>query len=333
MSKLLDQAERRGFVVLTPETRGNVLYTGKAERGVLEAIEVLAKDMAVDRDAIRLTGVSMGGAGALQLRLPLPDRFASIVAFYGDSRYDRASYVGKILRTQAEADRYSVLLFPENVRSLPVLLVHAQDDAVSPFMESKQLFEASREAGLGVEAWHARGRAHPRDVRGPRARGRRVVRAKEGGAATTVTFRASRRLRAGLLARGGARKGGRLRRRRCLPRGRQGARESRRGGSPRARWILAAAGLTALVLEGKPIVPVVARYNPDADEGPGDHPNRRPGGVGGRRAAVVEAHAAPRPLGLGVGVGRDQHPHRRPEHDRGGLEHRQGDHHAEAASP
>ncbi|MBL8716226.1 MAG: prolyl oligopeptidase family serine peptidase [Myxococcales bacterium] len=150
-SRLLDEAERRGFVVLTPETRGNVLYTGQAERGVLEAIEVLAKDVAVDRDAIHLTGVSMGGAGALQLGYHFPDRFASIVAFYGDSRYDRASYVGKILRTQAEADRYSVLLFPENVRSLPVVLVHAVDDAVSPFMESKQLFEASKKLGLGVE--------------------------------------------------------------------------------------------------------------------------------------------------------------------------------------
>ncbi len=150
-SKLLDEAERRGFVVLTPETRGNVLYTGKAERGVLEAIEVLAADLAVDRDAIHLTGVSMGGAGALQLGYHFPDRFASIVAFYGDSRYDRASYIGKILRTQAEADRYSVLLFAENARSLPVLLVHAEDDAVSPFMESKQLYEASKKLGLGVE--------------------------------------------------------------------------------------------------------------------------------------------------------------------------------------
>ncbi len=142
-SRLIEEAERLGFIVLTPETRGNVLYTGKAEAGVLEALEVLAKDVAIDRDRVHLIGVSMGGAGALQIGYHYPDRFASIVSFYGDSLYDRNTYVGKILRTQSEAERYSVLLFPENARHLPVVLIHAEDDPVSPFRESQQLYDAA----------------------------------------------------------------------------------------------------------------------------------------------------------------------------------------------
>lgn len=261
-SGLLAAADRHGFVVLVPETRGNVLYTGAAERGVLEAIEVLAADVAIDRDAIHLTGVSMGGAGALQIGYHHPDRFASIAAYYGDSRYDRATYVGKILRTQAEADRYSVLLFPENARALPVLLVHAKDDAVSPFRESEQLAKASAPLGLDVTlVAPATGghtletfEAHLAEAVAQFVRARRVARPPR------VTFRTSSADYARaywlevVLAKEGAfgtvdatlEEGGKVRVDRA-----EGLRE--------IRVDLAAAGLASLVVDGAPKVPVVAR--------------------------------------------------------------------------
>jgi pimeloyl-ACP methyl ester carboxylesterase len=147
-SRILVEAERRGWLVVVPDPRGNVLYTGAAEEGVLEAIDVVSRDLAVDPDRVTLLGVSMGGAGALQIGYHFPDRFAAIAAFYGDSRYEPRGYVKNILTDQKTADRYSVLLFHRNARNLPVLLVHARDDKVSAFSQSQMLAEADRLSGL-----------------------------------------------------------------------------------------------------------------------------------------------------------------------------------------
>lgn len=147
-SRLMKEADKRGWIVLVPDPRGNVLYTGNSELGMLEAIEVISRDLAVDPDRVYLTGVSMGGAGALQIGYHYPDRFAAIAAFYGDSRYEPAGYVRGILTDQKTADRYSVLLFHHNARNIPVLLVHARDDKVSAFSQSKMLADADRSSGL-----------------------------------------------------------------------------------------------------------------------------------------------------------------------------------------
>jgi len=147
-SRMIDEAERRGWFVLVPDPRGNTLYTGASEEGVLEAIDLLSREAKVDPDRVYLTGVSMGGAGALQISYHFPDLFAAVAAFYGDSRYDLEGYVRPILRDQKTADRYSVMSFHENARNFPVLLVHARDDKVSPFAQSKLLADADARSGF-----------------------------------------------------------------------------------------------------------------------------------------------------------------------------------------
>lgn len=147
-SRMIAEAARRGWLVLVPDPRGNLLYTGVSEEGVLEAVELVSREAKVDPDRLYLTGVSMGGAGALQIAYHFPDRFAAVAAFYGDSRYDLDSYVRSILRDQKTAERYSVLSFHENARNFPVLLVHARDDKVSPFVQSKMLTDADARSGF-----------------------------------------------------------------------------------------------------------------------------------------------------------------------------------------
>jgi len=147
-SALLAEAAQRCWLVLTPATRGNVLYTRQAEEGVLEALELVSRELPVDPTRVFLTGVSMGGAGALQIGYHFPDRFAAIAAFYGDSLYAMSTYVGRILGSVAEGERYSVLHFPANARNLPVLLIHARDDPVSPFAQSRLLADAAARLGL-----------------------------------------------------------------------------------------------------------------------------------------------------------------------------------------
>jgi poly(3-hydroxybutyrate) depolymerase len=147
-SELLRDADRRGYLVLTPETFGNILYTGASEDGVMEALDLVTKDIGIDPDRVYITGLSMGGAGALQMAYHYPDRFAAVAAFYGDSSYKLTGYIGRILVSQAQADRYSVINFPENARNLPVLLVHAKDDKTSPFRQSSQLAKADAKLKL-----------------------------------------------------------------------------------------------------------------------------------------------------------------------------------------
>jgi poly(3-hydroxybutyrate) depolymerase len=147
-SRLMTLAEQQGYLVLVPDRRGNRLYTGPAEQGVLEAIELVMSELPVDADRIYLTGVSMGGAGALQIGYHFPDRFAAVAAFYGDSRYGLSGYARGILGDQITADRYSVLLFHENARNLPVLLVHAKDDSISAFEQSEWLAVADQKSGF-----------------------------------------------------------------------------------------------------------------------------------------------------------------------------------------
>lgn len=149
-ARLIAEAEKRGYLVLTPETFGNILYTDASEDGVMEALNLVMKDVNIDPHRVYITGLSMGGAGALQIGYHYPDRFAAVTAFYGDSEYDmRTGYIKRILGTPEQARRYSVIEFPENARNLPVLLVHAKDDRTSPFKQSSQL--AKLDAKLGLE--------------------------------------------------------------------------------------------------------------------------------------------------------------------------------------
>lgn len=148
-SALTAECMRRRWLLLVPDPGGNRLYTDTAEDAVLEAIDLVCRELPVDRDRIYLTGASMGGAGALQIGYHYPDRFAALAAFYGDSRYDlRTPYIRRILRTRVRADRYSVLEFPANSRNLPVVLIHARDDALSPVQQSLALDAAHRRLGL-----------------------------------------------------------------------------------------------------------------------------------------------------------------------------------------
>jgi len=147
-SRLYELAEERDMIVVVPDPRGNVLYIDKAEDGVLEALDLVMTELLVDKDRVHIMGLSMGGAGALQLAYHYPDRFASVAAWYGDSKYDMGTYVKSILKTREQADRYSVINFAANSRNFPVLLIHAHDDAVSPVEQSIWLFEEAQALGL-----------------------------------------------------------------------------------------------------------------------------------------------------------------------------------------
>jgi hypothetical protein len=66
------------FIIACPYARGTMGYQGIAEKDVYDMLEDVKRRFPVDEDRIYLTGISMGGAGALWLALTHPDVWAAV---------------------------------------------------------------------------------------------------------------------------------------------------------------------------------------------------------------------------------------------------------------
>jgi fermentation-respiration switch protein FrsA (DUF1100 family) len=71
-------AKDRGFIVACPFARGTMGYEGIAEQDVYDVVSDVERRYPVDRDRVYLTGISMGGGGALRLALTRPDLWAAV---------------------------------------------------------------------------------------------------------------------------------------------------------------------------------------------------------------------------------------------------------------
>jgi pimeloyl-ACP methyl ester carboxylesterase len=149
-AELLRDAQARDLVLLMPSGLGNSLYTADAEDEVLRALDAVEEVLAVDPRAVSIWGASMGGAGATTVAFHHPDRFASVVSFFGDAKYDLGTYARAILPDESAAHLVNALDVVDNARYLPVLLVHGEDDRTSPVRQSEILERAMRERGFTV---------------------------------------------------------------------------------------------------------------------------------------------------------------------------------------
>jgi pimeloyl-ACP methyl ester carboxylesterase len=149
-SELLAEARARDVVLLMPSGLGNSLYTANAEDEVLEAVDAFARAIAVDARRVSIWGASMGGAGATTIGFHHPDRFATITSFFGDSKYDLTTYVKGILHDEAHAHLVNALDVVDNARSVPVWLIHGEEDVVSPVAQSEMLAKALAARRFGV---------------------------------------------------------------------------------------------------------------------------------------------------------------------------------------
>ena len=67
-----------GFIVACPLARGAMGYQGIAEQDVYDVLADVERRYPVDEDRVYLTGISMGGGGALWLALTRPDVWAAV---------------------------------------------------------------------------------------------------------------------------------------------------------------------------------------------------------------------------------------------------------------
>jgi pimeloyl-ACP methyl ester carboxylesterase len=159
-AELLDEAAKRDVVLLFPSGLGNSLYTAPAEDEVMRAIAAMESRVAIDAARVSIAGASMGGAGATTIGFHHPDRFASITSFFGDSKYDLGTYVRPILRDEAGAHAVNALDVVDNVRNVPVWLVHGEDDRVSPIAQSEMLASALAQRRFTVRFDRVPGMGH-----------------------------------------------------------------------------------------------------------------------------------------------------------------------------
>jgi pimeloyl-ACP methyl ester carboxylesterase len=66
------------FLVAAPYARGTMGYQGIAEKDVYDVLAEVERRFPVDEDRVYLTGISMGGGGALRLALTRPDVWAAV---------------------------------------------------------------------------------------------------------------------------------------------------------------------------------------------------------------------------------------------------------------
>jgi pimeloyl-ACP methyl ester carboxylesterase len=193
-AELLDEAKKRDLVLLFPSGLGNSLYTAAAEDEVLAAIASVETLLPIDPTRVSIAGASMGGAGATTIGFHHPDLFASITSFFGDAKYDLATYVRPILHDEAGAHLVNALDVADNARNVPVWLVHGEDDRVSPIAQSEILARALQARGFAVRFDRVPGMGHAGALFARFAR-ELVARASEARAVAhpaRITFRSVR---------------------------------------------------------------------------------------------------------------------------------------------
>lgn len=149
--ELLDEADAKDVVLLMPSGLGNSLYTENAEDEVMLAIDALAHEIAIDPQRISIWGASMGGQGATTIAFHRPDRFAFVASYFGDSKFDRTTYVRSLLPSEDAAHKVNALDVVDNARHLPVWLVHGENDRTSRIEQSAMLFDAMKQRHFKVD--------------------------------------------------------------------------------------------------------------------------------------------------------------------------------------
>lgn len=107
------------FFVACPWARGTMGYEAIAEKDVYDVLAEVERRYPIDPDRVYLTGVGMGGGGALRLALTRPDVWAAVMPVC------------------AEVPPGLEELAP-NALDLPIRLVHGEQDPIAPVSSARR---------------------------------------------------------------------------------------------------------------------------------------------------------------------------------------------------
>jgi pimeloyl-ACP methyl ester carboxylesterase len=129
------------FIVAFPFARGSIGYRGIAEGDVYDMLADVERRFTIDRDRVYLTGISMGGAGALWYALTRPDVWAAVAPLCA------AAIPGSEPLAR-------------NLLNLPIRLFHGDQDPVIPVQSSRAWQRLLLDAGVPAEYFDYPGVRH-----------------------------------------------------------------------------------------------------------------------------------------------------------------------------
>ncbi len=110
----------------------------RALRSVIAAMDQVERDKPIDPRRVYLTGLSMGGYGAWDLAMRMPEKFAACVPVCGGGDPSQVS----------------------RLRQLPIWVWHGDKDAAVPVARSRQMAEALKAVGSKVRYSELQGVGH-----------------------------------------------------------------------------------------------------------------------------------------------------------------------------
>lgn len=147
--------ERFPAIVVMPQAPTGGNWVGGPGDAALAALDRSCEELAVDRDRVYLTGLSMGGHGSWLLAYHHAQRFAAMLVICGGvgDRPQRPSVVPAGEGTPQER-------VAARVRSVPSWIVHGEADSRVPVSESRLMFAALQAAGADVRYTELPGTDH-----------------------------------------------------------------------------------------------------------------------------------------------------------------------------
>ena len=144
----------RGMVpalVVAPNGFGDARFRGPGAVDVQAVLRRVMRLYRVDRRRVSITGLSMGGTGAVELALQRPQQYSGVVALCGyyDRRLDYSTQGQPLLPWERHA--MSVLSATDwagNAQGLPLVLIHGKKDGPQ---RSRSMQRAYSKAGHKVE--------------------------------------------------------------------------------------------------------------------------------------------------------------------------------------
>jgi len=127
---LVKQGKEFPFIVIAPQCPEGERWQ---EEALLQLLDHVVHDYAVDTNRVYLTGLSMGGFGTWKLGISHPERFAAIVPICGG---------GETIDVLLASGRRATSL-----KSLPVWAFHGAKDPVVPLEESERMVNALKKLG------------------------------------------------------------------------------------------------------------------------------------------------------------------------------------------
>lgn len=119
-------------VVACPLARGTMGYAGIAAKDVYDVLADVERHFPIDPDRVYLTGISMGGAGALRLALAKPDVWAAVAAVCPTADPGIEALAG-------------------NALNLPVRIYQGEQDPISPVALARAWQRRLVDAGAAAE--------------------------------------------------------------------------------------------------------------------------------------------------------------------------------------